>query len=216
MFAIAVEDYLQVVGEHAPDAARWRSVRDDLTRNVRKYLWDAQKQKFVPHLYLAGSPFGGDFDESAIYYHGGTAVAIEAGLLTREETAGALEHMRADVRAAGAGSIGLTLFPTYPKGAFKTPGMDPYGYQNGGDWPWFGGRMIQQLVRQGFVADAYRELKPMVTRAQRAGDFYEWWSLDNQPRGSGQFRGSAGVLGRAIEMLQAWAEQNKGDDAPFF
>jgi glycogen debranching enzyme len=216
MFAIAIEDYIHIVGEHAPDAARWRSVREDLARNVRRYLWDAQKQKFVPHLYLAGSPFGEDFDESAIYYHGGTAVAIEAGLLTREETAGALEHMRADVRAAGAGSIGLTLFPAYPKGAFKTPGMDPYGYQNGGDWPWFGGRMIQQLIRQGFVADAYRELKPMVTRAQRAGDFYEWWSLDNQPRGSGQFRGSAGVLGRAIEMLQAWAEENKGHDTAFF
>jgi glycogen debranching enzyme len=216
MFAIAVEDFIQIVGEHAPDAARWRSVRDDLKRNVRKYLWDAQKRKFVPHLYLAGSPFAGDFDESAIYYHGGTAVAIEAGLLTREETADALEHMRADVRQAGAGSIGLTLFPTYPKGAFNTPGMDPYSYQNGGDWPWFGGRMIQQLVRQGFVADAYRELKPMVTRAQRADDFYEWWSRDNQPRGSGQFRGSAGVLGRAIEMLQTWAEQHKGDGTPFF
>ena len=216
MLAIAVEDYLQIVGESASDAGRWRSVRDDLKRNVRKYLWDAQKQKFVPHLYLAGSPFGADFDESAIYYHGGTAVAIEAGFLTREETAGALEHMRADVRQAGAGSIGLTFFPPYPAGAFKTPGMDPYGYQNGGDWPWFGGRMIQQLIRQGFVADAYRELKPMVTRAQRAGDFYEWWSVDNQPRGSGQFRGSAGVLARAIEMLEAWAEEHKGHEASFF
>jgi hypothetical protein len=47
---------------------------------------------------------------------------------------------------------------------------------------------------------------------QRVGDFHEWWSRDNQPRGSGQFRGSAGVLGRAIEMLQAWAEQHKGTD----
>jgi glycogen debranching enzyme len=216
MFAIAVEDYLHLVGDTAPDAARWRRVRDDLTRNVRKYLWDAQKQKFVPHLYLAGSPFGADVDESAIYYHGGTAVAIEAGLLTPDETAGALEHMRADVRQAGAGSIGLTLFPAYPTGAFKTPGMNPYAYQNGGDWPWFGGRMIQQLIRQGFVADAYRELRPMVTRAQRAGDFYEWWSLDNHPRGSGQFRGSAGVLGRAIEMLEIWAEQHKGHEASVF
>jgi hypothetical protein len=50
----------------------------------------------------------------------------------------------------------------------------------------------------------------MVTRRQRAGDLYEWWSLDNQPGGSGRFRGSAGVLGRAIEILQIWAEQNQG------
>ena len=209
MFIVAIEDYLQLVGEKAAEAARWQSIRDDLKRNVRKVLWDAQGKKFIPHVYLAGSPFPKDFDESKVYYHGGTAVAIEAGLLTREETAQALEAMRKNVRAAGAGSIGLTLYPTYPSGSFKNPGMAPYGYQNGGDWCWFGGRMIQQLIRQGFIAEAYQELKPMVNRVQRAGDFHEWWSLDNQPRGSAKFRGSAGVLGRAIEMLQAWANQNK-------
>jgi hypothetical protein len=214
MFVIALNDYLRLIGEQTPEAARWKTVRDDLERNVRTHLWDATKQKFIPHLYLAGSPFPDDFDESAVYYHGGTAVAIEAGLLTREETAHALEQMRANVRLAGAGSIGLTLYPPYPAGAFKNPSMVPYGYQNGGDWCWFGGRMIQQLIRQGYIAEAYRELQPMVTRVQRAGDFHEWWSPDNQPRGSAQFRGSAGVLGRAIEMLQTWAEQNKNTDKP--
>ncbi len=214
MFVIAIEDYLQLVGETAPEAARWKSIRDELKRKVRKYLWDAKQQKFIPHLYLAGSPFPEAFDESAVYYHGGTAVAIEAGLLTREETARSLEQMRANVREAGAGSIGLTLYPTYPKDAFKNSGMSPYGYQNGGDWCWFGGRMIQQLIRQGFIEDAYRELKPMVARVQRAGDFYEWWSQDNQPRGSAQFRGSAGVLGRAVEMLQTWAKQNQASEKP--
>jgi hypothetical protein len=85
----------------------------------------------------------------------------------------------------------------------------PYSYQNGGDWCWFGGRMIQALIQQGYVEEAYRELRPMVERVKRTGGFHEWWSRDNQPRGSGEFRGSAGVLGRAIEMLQAWAESNR-------
>jgi hypothetical protein len=39
---------------------------------------------------------------------------------------------------------GLTISPPYPAGFFKNPSMVPYGYQNGGDWCWFGGRMIQQ------------------------------------------------------------------------
>jgi hypothetical protein len=212
MFILAIGDYLQLVGEKTAAAGRWRTVRDDLKQSVRKVLWDPQRQKFIPHVYLAGSPFPKDFDESQVYYHGGTAVAIEAGLLTKDETARALEQMRKNVREAGAGSIGLTLYPTYPKGSFKNSGMAPCVYQNGGDWCWFGGRMIQQLIRQGFIAEAYQELKPMVTRVQRAGDFHEWWSLDNQPRGSAKFRGSAGVLGRAIEMLREWADQNKGTD----
>jgi hypothetical protein len=209
MLIIAADDLVQLVGETAREAPRWKAVSDELRRNVRQHLWDAKKQKFLPHLYLAGSPFPADFDEGEVYYHGGTAVAIEAGLLTRDEIGRSLEWMRANVRRAGAGSIGLTLYPPYPRDSFKNRSMVPYGYQNGGDWCWFGGRMIQQLVRHGFIAEAYRELGPMVARVQRAGDFHEWWSQDNQPRGSAKFRGSAGVLGRAIALLQHWAEQNK-------
>jgi len=134
-------------------------------------------------------------------------LAIEASLLTSQEVLRSLDYMEADVRAAGAASIGLTLYPAYPEGFFKNPQLrEPYSYQNGGDWCWFGGRMIQQLVRLGYIAEAYRDLQPMVERVVRTGDFHEWWTRDNHPRGSGNFRGSAGVLGQAIAMLEAWAK----------
>jgi hypothetical protein len=215
MLVIALNDYLQLLGENDPDADRWTTVRDQLKKNIRHYLWDAKKQKFIPHVYLAGSPFPKEFDENAIYYHGGTAVAIEAGLLTHQEAARSLDQMDANVRAAGAASIGLALYPPYPEGFFKNPQMrHPYSYQNGGDCCWFGGRMIQDLVREGYIAEAYRELRPMVERVKRTGGFYEWWSLDNQPRGSTEYRGSAGVLGQAIEMLQTWAEQSSAERRP--
>jgi len=217
MLVIALNDYLQLLPADAPEAARWTTTRDALKQNIRKHLWDASRHKFIPHVYLAGSPFPKEFDENAIYYHGGTAVAIEAGLLTREEVGRSLDQMVANVRAAGAASIGLTVYPPYPEGFFKNPGMrSPYSYQNGGDWCWFGGRMIQALIKEGKIAEAFRELRPMTDRVKRTGGFHEWWSRDNQPRGSGEFRGSAGVLGRAIEMLQGWARQSDGpgSDAP--
>ena len=211
MLVIAIDNYLQLLGDDAHTTAHWKTVRDDLRKNIRKHLWDAKNQKFIPHVYLAGSPFPKDFDENTIYFHGGTAVAIEAGLLSRREVAHALARMEEDVRLSGAPSIGLTLYPPYPEGFFKNPSMRlPYHYQNGGDWSWFGGRMIQQLVKYGFIAEAYRNLQPMVERVKRAGDFHEWWSRDNQPRGSAHFRGSAGVLGQAIEMLQNWAKKATG------
>jgi len=210
MLVIAINDYLLLLHDNATEAARWKTARDELKRNIRKHLWDVKRQKFIPHVYLAGSPFPKDFDESAVYYHGGTAVAIEAGLLTHEEVARSLEQMVANVQAAGAASIGLTLYPPYPEGFFKNPQMySPFSYQNGGDWCWFGGRMIQALIKEGYIAEAYRDLRPMVERVKRAGGFHEWWSRDNQPRGSGEFRGSAGVLGRVIELLQVWAEHNQ-------
>lgn len=208
MLLIAIEDYGGML-EDAAERTHWGKVRKDLHAAIRKHLWDKQRQKFIPHVYLAGSPFPADFDENAIYYHGGTAVAIEADLLSRREVAAACARMEDDVRKAAAGSIGLTIYPPYPLGFFKNPQLTaPYTYQNGGDWTWFGGRMIQQLVRYKLIEDAYRNVRPMVDRVQRVGDFHEWWTRDNQPRGSAQFRGSAGVLGQAIEMLLAWAKTN--------
>lgn len=210
MLLIALNDYIRLIGEDESSARHWIRVRDKLKRNARKHLWDRRKQKFIPHIYLDGSPFPKGFDENAIYYHGGTAVAIEAGLLTSMEVAGAAKRMESNVQAANASSIGLTLYPAYPDGFFKNRQLTkPFTYQNGGDWCWFGGRMIQQLVAYGYAAEAYRNILPMADRVVRVGDFHEWWSRDNQPKGSGNFRGSAGVLGKAIEMLLAWASQHQ-------
>ncbi len=208
MLVLAINDYLELLGPGASETARWTKTRDQLKHNILKFLWDGKNQKFIPHVYLAGSPFPADFDENAINYHGGTAVAIEAGLLTPKETAKSLKRMDDDVRDAHAATIGLTMYPAYLLGYFHNPQMTaPYTYQNGGDWTWFGGRMVQDLIDEEDIADAYREIRPMIDRVVRVGGFYEWWTPDNQPRGSAGFRGSAGVLGHDIDLLEAWAEK---------
>lgn len=198
MFLIALENFMDLV---PGKKEKWGAIHTRIAANVREHLWDEAQQKFVPHIYLDGSPFPEDFNEAEVYYHGGTAVAIEAGLLTREEIAVSLEKMIGNVEKSGAASIGLTLYPPYPAGSFKNPSMVPYGYQNGGDWTWFGGRMIQQLIRNGFTEEAYEQILPMVERVKANDGFYEWYTVDNEPRGSGTFRGSAGVLYTAIKMF---------------
>ena len=213
LFIVAINDYLATVKPDADTVGQWAAIRDALKLNVRKHLWDTQRKKFIPHVYLEGSPFSEDLDEAEIYYHGGTAIAIQADLLSKDEVAHALERMVQNVKDSGAGSIGLTLYPTYPKGAFKNPGMaQPYSYQNGGDWTWFGGRMIQELVRYDLVEEAYRELGPMLDRVIKYDGFYEWYTVRNRPKGSGTFRGSAGVLGKAILMLQGWADEKLAEN----
>jgi len=200
MFLIALDHLMELFPEKR---GRWEPIRKQIAENIRTYLWDEQKQKFIPHRYLDESPFPESFEEDRIFYHGGTAVAIEAGLLSREEIKISLEKMTANVRAAGAASIGLTLYPPYPKGYFMNKSMHPYGYQNGGDWTWFGGRMIQQLAAHGFIREAYEQIMPMVKRVKENKGFYEWYTIENEPRGSGTFRGSAGVLYKAIRMLES-------------
>ena len=199
MFLIALDNLMELLPRKR---GRWQPVRDSIAVNVREHLWDEARQQFIPHLYLDGSPFPGDFDETGVFYHGGTAVAIEAGLLSREEIRFSLDKMLANVKACGAASIGLTLYPPYPEGSFRNRSMYPYGYQNGGDWTWFGGRMIQQLIRYGFVEEAYQHIQPMVQRVKDNDGFYEWYTIRNEPKGSGTFRGSAGVLYKAIIMFE--------------
>lgn len=203
MLVIALNDYLELF----PGNRHWKKIRQSIKKNIRKYLWDETNQKFIPHIYLDGSPFPADFDENLIHYHGGTAVAIEAGLLKQSEIKTVNEQMLKNVKAAGAQSIGLTVYPPYPKGFFKNKSMYPYGYQNGGDWTWFGARMITALVKYGFIKEAYAELKPMTDRIIANNSFHEWYTREGNAAGAGSFRGGAGVLYTAINALQAWAEK---------
>lgn len=200
MMIIALDNLMELLPN---TKTKWQPIRNDIAKSARKHLWDNEAHKFIPHIYLEGSPFPDDFNENEIYYFGGTTTAIQAGLLSKDEIKKSLEQMVEKVEKAGAPSIGLTLYPPYPEGFFLNPIMNPeYNYQNGGDWTWFGGRMIQQLIKHGFLEEAYEQLLPMTERVMKNDGFYEWYSVDNEPRGSGTFRGSAGVLYIAIEMLE--------------
>ena len=205
MFVIALNELIELI-DKSGQKKKWIKIRDEVKTNIRKHLWDEKLNKFIPHVYLDASPFPKDFDENRLYYHGGTAVAIEADLLSKEEIARVNAWMVNNQKQANAQSIGLTICPPYPKGYFKNPSMYPYGYQNGGDWTWFGARMIQQLVKYGFVKEAYQEIQPMVDRVLKNNGFFEWYTIDGRPTGAGDFRGSAGVLAEAIEMLKDWAD----------
>ena len=200
MFIVALNNLMEMIPS---TKNKWQKIKTDVAKNTRTYLWDTKNQKYIPHLYLNGSPFPADFDENNIYYFGGTTVAMEAGLLSKAEVKASLDEMVKRVKEAGAPSIGLTLYPPYPNGYFVNKIMNPiYSYQNGGDWTWFGARTIQQLIKYGYVEEAYREVQPMLKRVKDNNGFYEWYSIKNEPRGSGTFRGEAGVLYTAIVMFE--------------
>ena len=76
MFAIAL-DYLARMTE-GDESAHWEKMRQDIVANTRKHLWDDTQNKIIPHIYPDRKPDLGDFDESKVYYHGGTAIAKRA------------------------------------------------------------------------------------------------------------------------------------------
>jgi hypothetical protein len=209
MFVIALR-YMLGFSDNQKEKQKWEELLVRTEQNIRKYLWDDKHGKFIPHIYINDSPFPVDFKENEIWFHGGTAVAIEAGLLSDEEIMSSYNQMQANVKFSGAPSIGLTIYPPYPEGIIKDSNSSkPYIYQDGGDWTWFGGRMVQQLIAHGYTREAYEAVRPMIDRVISNNKFYEWYGRDGSPRGSGDFRGEAGVLGKVVIMLREWAEKNK-------
>jgi hypothetical protein len=204
MMIIALKDLSELIPDKR-EAGYYIELQNRFARNVRKFLWNSKKQQFIPHIYINRSPLPKGFDENEVFYHGGTAVAIEAGILSKKEIVSVNKHMLLDVELSGAPSIGLTLYPVYPQNFFHGGMANAYVYQNGGDWHWFGGRMIQQLVVNGFISDAYHELQPMIQKILEYNSFYEWYNVKGEPKGSNNFKGSAGVICKAIQMLRNWA-----------
>jgi hypothetical protein len=211
MLSIALRDLALLPTLPSAAVRSWNARRTLLDQNIQRWLWEPSEGKYRAHLYLGASPFPSSFDEDKVYLEGGTAVAIEAGLLTKGEIDASLGRMDSDVLAAHADSIGLDAFPPYPATAFPCCRSGPYSmvqysYQNAGDWDWFGARMILDLISVGMYRQAYQEIRPMVERVSSAGGFYEWWTRSGLPRGSSQYKGSAGELGLAAEQLLSWAK----------
>jgi glycogen debranching enzyme len=206
MYVIAIHDFMAMKDYKTKE--NWATVAANIKKNVRKYLWVPAAQKYQPHIYLNGSPFSKDFNESEILYTGGSICAILAGFNTNAEVKEINRQMLAAAAKEKHATIGITVYPPYPKEQY--PNMHPYNYQNGGDWTWFGGRMTGALITNGLAKEAYAELTPMVNRAIANKGFYEWYDVQTgTPRGSGDFRGEAGVLFDAITVLKQWAIKNK-------
>jgi glycogen debranching enzyme len=208
MFVIAMQDFLAMQPKEYPASKDWKKIAAEIRQHVRGHLWQAGKQKYIPHLYLNGSPFSGTFNEQEILYTGGTTCAILAGFHDHAEIAAINKQMVAAAAKEKYATIGITVYPPYP--ATEFPNMKPYVYQNAGDWTWFGGRMIQALIANGFIEEATSELDPILERALKYKGFYEWYDVQTgAPKGSKDFRGEAGVLFDAITLLKEWAMQHK-------
>lgn len=208
MYVKALHDFIAMKPKNYKTTKDWAAVAAGITKNVRKYLWDAKVQKYHPHIYLNGSPFPSGFNEDRILYLGGSICAIQAGFNTPAEVKEINRQMLAAAAKEKHATIGITVYPPYPKEAY--PNMAPYNYQNAGDWTWFGGRMIAPLLLYNMPSDAYKELSPMLDRVIANKGFYEWYNVQTgKAAGSGDFRGEAGVLYEAITAIKQWAEKNK-------
>lgn len=176
-------------------AARAAKVKD----RIRSGFWVKEKGFFRIRLPMDPPPegFGDDGDRFAL---GGNALSALFGVADDAE-AGSIFDAAERLRAASRFStISTTLIPPYPNGVFQHPAMrEPFQYQNGGQWDWFGAALVQAEFERGRSEQARAHLHQIAARVLAAGSgVHEWYGQDGSPKGSAAYAASAAALHNAI------------------
>ncbi len=189
--------YLWEVAGEAARGAFWREKAAAIKARTNQHLWQEDKGFYRVHRHVDSSSH--DFPEEDIFAMGGNAQAILAGLATADQASRIIEEALRRQQSFGVSTISGSLLPPYPEGFFSHPMMDhAYEYQNGGQWDWFGGRLIAVMYELGFSEAATRCLLAIARKNNGRGGFYEWDTKDGHGRGSENYAGSAGALTLAL------------------
>jgi hypothetical protein len=178
-------------------ADTWLRKAAALQDAANRHLWQEDKGFYRVHVHL--DPFPHDIDEDGMFAMGGNAQAILSGLADWQKADRIIQTALDRQGEFRVSTISGSLLPPYPAGFFKHPGMDePYEYQNGGQWDWFGGRLLLAMFENGWSAQARDKLIEIVRKDIRNGGLFEWDSREGAGRGSDFYAGSAGSLARAL------------------
>lgn len=178
-------------------AEYWLNRAASLREAADRFLWQEQKGFYRVHIHL--DPYPHDFDEDDMFAMGGNTQAIIAGLAGAGKAIRIIQNALDRQEAFGISTISGSLLPPYPAGFFKHPAVDePYEYQNGGQWDWFGGRLVLAMFENGFSQASREKLIEIAAKNIRNGGLFEWDTKDGNGRGSDYYAGSAGSLSRAL------------------
>jgi hypothetical protein len=180
-------------------ARKWEERAGQTGEAIDRHLWQRERGFFRLHVLLSwpgpGRPPADDDDRFAL---GGNAVALLHGLGDEDRVRRVVAVAAERGRAERLSTVSGVLLPPYPAGFFRHPILrEPYAYQNGGEWDWFGGRLLLAAFEGGQAQAARRELRRIAAQAVRNRGLFEWSTRDGQGRGSAHYAGSAGALGAA-------------------
>lgn len=175
----------------------WNNKATLLMDNIQTNLWQDDRGFFRIHNHV-NFEHHANFDEKNIFPMGGNAVAIEMGAANQDQTDRIISQASKRQKLFNFSTISGVLLPPYPKGFFVHPILDDYfEYQNGGQWDWFGGRLVLQMFLHEFP-DALLKSREICRKAVENKGYFEWDSMDGKGNGSSHFAGSAAIVSRMI------------------
>jgi len=166
---------------------------------IDRALWRDDAGFYRIHRVLRAPPAWSRPRAEDMFPLGGNAVAMLHGIADDVKVARIL-NAAADRRSAyGMPTISGVLLPPFPGGTFRHPMLrEPYHYQNGGQWDWWGGRLLLAAFERGHADMARAELGRIADQIDRLDGLYEWSTREGAGRGSPTYAGTGGVLGAAI------------------
>jgi len=200
-FARAVEELASMhdaVGD-ASRADQWRRIGYVVRGAINRQLWQPDRGFYRIHHVVVPLGGAGELDDSNVFAMGGNALAALYDVA--DETQSALIFGVAAARSEqyGLSSTAGVLLPPYPSGVFAHPILrESFTYQNGGQWDWWGGRLLLAMFRHGYSEAAQAQLVEVGRRVALAGGLYEWYTREGAGQGSATFAGSVGALAGAI------------------
>ncbi len=175
----------------------WREKAQIIRGNADKWLWQEDKGFYRVHIHL--DDLTHQFDEDNMFPMGGNTQAVLSGLADEEKSGRIIQEALRRQEEFQVSTISGILLPPYPKKLFKHPMLDdPYEYQNGAQWDWFGGRLIYAMFEKGFSKVATEKLLEIALKNVKNRGFFEWDSKVGLGQGSDFYAGSAGSMGKAL------------------
>ena len=170
-----------------------------LKGRIRSGFWMKDRGFFRIRLPLDPVP-GGFGDDDTRFALGGNALAALFGVADDAEADSIFEAAERLRTANRFSTVSTTLIPPYPPGVFQHPAMrEPFQYQNGGQWDWFGAALVEAEFERGRSEPARAHLDQIAARVLSAGPgLHEWYAQDGSPKGSAAYAASAAAIHNAI------------------
>jgi len=156
----------------------WREKARMVKTNTDKWLWQEGKGFYKVHMHL--DDLHHDFDEEDMFAMGGNTAAINSGLADAEKSRRIIQEALKRQGTYDVSTISGTLLPPYPKSFFKHPLLDdPYEYQNGAQWDWFGAQLIYAMFQHGFSQTDKEKWLEIIQKNVDNRGFFERLEIEN-------------------------------------
>lgn len=184
--------------DRADRAGTWQDRAESVRAAINHHLWQPDKGFYRMHRVVTPHLVQGWPDDADIFAMGGNALAALYRIADEDQALSIFRVARERQEAYGLSTISGVLLPPFLKDFFIHPMMrEPYQYQNGGQWDWFGGRFVLAEFERGQAELAYRQLVEIAKKAAESNRLFEWHTREGKGRGSSNYAGSAGALGEA-------------------